>query len=332
MTDDVTEGSTNLYYTQSRFDTAFTAKSTSDLSEGTNLYYTDTRFDTRLATKSTDDVTEGSNLYYTDARADARINNTLSGDVVIGGNLTVSGTTTQVNSNTVNIGDNILVLNADETGAPSQNAGIEIQRGTSANVVFRYNEGTDKWEFTNDGSTFTDLGSTELLDDTSPQLGGTLDANGNDIDMGVNTITDTKVGQWDTAYGWGDHASAGYLTDISAQNLTTLTDVDTVTSSDDGKILFYDHGTTSFKWKDEATSGVTAFTSLTDGPGAYTGNSGKYVKVNSAQNGLEYTELSTDVTAIVDTAYVNARVTRQSFDFGSIVTPAAFTLDLGSIV
>ena len=331
VTDDVTEGSTNLYYTQSRFDTAFTAKSTSDLSEGTNLYYTDTRFDTRLATKSTDDVTEGSNLYYTDARADARINNTLSGDVVIGGNLTVSGTTTQVNSNTVNIGDNILVLNADETGAPSQNAGIEIQRGTSANVVFRYNEGTDKWEFTNDGSTFTDLG-TEVLDDTSPQLGGTLDANGNDIDMGVNTITDTKVGQWDTAYGWGDHASAGYLTDISSQNLTTLTDVDAVISSDDGKILFYDHGTTSFKWKDEATSGVTAFTSLTDGPGAYTNNSGKYVKVNSAQNGLEYTELTTDVTAIVDTAYVNARVTRQSFDFGSIVTPAAFTLDLGSIV
>jgi hypothetical protein len=31
-----------------------------------------------------------------------------------------------------------------------------------------------------------------------------------DIDMGTNTITDTKVGQWDTAYGWGNHASAGY--------------------------------------------------------------------------------------------------------------------------
>ena len=29
--------------------------------------------------------------------------------------------------------------------------------------------------------------------------------------MGTNTITDTKVGQWDTAYGWGNHASAGYI-------------------------------------------------------------------------------------------------------------------------
>ena len=75
-TDHVTEGS-NLFYTQGRFDTAFTAKSTTDLSEGTNLYYTTTRhntdFDTRLGTKSTDDLSEGSNLYYTDARFDTRL-------------------------------------------------------------------------------------------------------------------------------------------------------------------------------------------------------------------------------------------------------------------
>jgi hypothetical protein len=36
-----------------------------------------------------------------------------------------------------------------------------------------------------------------LIGDTTPQLGGTLDANGNNIDMGVNVITDTKVGQWE---------------------------------------------------------------------------------------------------------------------------------------
>lgn len=49
---------------------------TDDLGEGaTNLYYTDTRWDNRLATKTTDNVIEGaSNLYYTNARADARIN------------------------------------------------------------------------------------------------------------------------------------------------------------------------------------------------------------------------------------------------------------------
>lgn len=51
-----------------------------------------------------------------------------------------------------------------------------------------------------------------VVEDTSPQLGGTLDANSNIIDMGVNSITDTAVGQWNTAYGWGDHSAVGYLT------------------------------------------------------------------------------------------------------------------------
>ena len=40
----------------------------------------------------------------------------------------------------------------------------------------------------------------DLIDDTTPQLGGTLDANSFNIDMGNNIITDTKVGYWDSAY------------------------------------------------------------------------------------------------------------------------------------
>ena len=55
-------------------------------------------------------------------------------------------------------------------------------------------------------------GLINIIEDTTPQLGGTLDGNGFSIDMGNNTITDIKVGQWDTAYGWGDHSAAGYLT------------------------------------------------------------------------------------------------------------------------
>jgi len=77
---------TNLYYTDTRFDTRLATKSTADLAEdpaatvssGT-MYYTDARantaFDTRLATKTTTNLAEGTNLYYTDTRADARITN-----------------------------------------------------------------------------------------------------------------------------------------------------------------------------------------------------------------------------------------------------------------
>ena len=55
-------------------------------------------------------------------------------------------------------------------------------------------------------------GILNVVEDTTPQLGGTLDANGKDIDMGNNTITDDKVGEWDAAYSWGNHTAQGYLT------------------------------------------------------------------------------------------------------------------------
>lgn len=48
-TDDLTEGSSNLYWTQTRFDTAFALKTTDDLSEGsTNRYFTNERVDDRV--------------------------------------------------------------------------------------------------------------------------------------------------------------------------------------------------------------------------------------------------------------------------------------------
>ena len=91
-TDNVTEGSTNLFTTAARTRTHFTYGTgielsgagalsvtqadinTDNITEGsTNIFYTDARFDTRLAAKTTTNLAEGTNLYYTDARADARI-------------------------------------------------------------------------------------------------------------------------------------------------------------------------------------------------------------------------------------------------------------------
>jgi hypothetical protein len=81
----------------------------------------------------------------------------VTGNVTIGGNLTISGTTTTVNTATLNVADNIVMLNSDVTGAPSENAGIEVNRGTSADVFIRWNETTDTWEFTNDGTNYLQL-------------------------------------------------------------------------------------------------------------------------------------------------------------------------------
>ena len=103
-------------------------------------------------------------------------------DLTVNGNFTVSGTTTTINTETLTVDDNIIVLNNNEAGTPSENAGIEVERGTSTNVSIRWNEITDKWQFTNDGITYTDIGAGgDVVDDTTPQLGGDLYANGKRI-------------------------------------------------------------------------------------------------------------------------------------------------------
>jgi len=79
---------------------------------------------------------------------------TFSEDVVISGNLTVSGTQTIVNSSVTSLADNIIELNRDASGAPSENAGLQVNRGSSADVFLQWNESNDVWQFTNDGSTY----------------------------------------------------------------------------------------------------------------------------------------------------------------------------------
>ena len=78
-------------------------------------------------------------------------------NISITGNLTISGTTTYINSTNLNIGDNIITLNADVTNvtAPTENAGVEVNRGSGANVALRWNETLDVWQLTIDGTNYS---------------------------------------------------------------------------------------------------------------------------------------------------------------------------------
>ena len=80
-------------------------------------------------------------------------------NLVISGDLTVSGTTTTISTQNLLVEDNIIILNTGSSATPSFNAGIEVERGNFTNVQIRWNESTDKWQFTNDGSVYKDLGS-----------------------------------------------------------------------------------------------------------------------------------------------------------------------------
>ena len=223
-TDDVSEGSSNLYYTNARADARITnalidednmasnsatklpsqqsvkayvdAQTTDETAEGGNLYFTVAR--ARTSVSVTDAGGDGSLAYnntsgvitYTGPSAsevrahvsagdgldvssgafsvDATVvrttgaqtvagAKTFSNDAIFNGNLTVNGTQTTVNTETLTVDDNLIVLNNNESGTPSEDAGIEVERGTSTNVKLQFKESTDRWQFTNDGSTYFSL-------------------------------------------------------------------------------------------------------------------------------------------------------------------------------
>jgi len=93
---------------------------------------------------------------YTDA------NNTTvyNSDVKVQGNLTVVGASVYAQTETLLVKDNIITLNAaiNQSGTPLFNAGIEVDRGNQPNVSFIWNESTQAWQFTNNGTTYESLG------------------------------------------------------------------------------------------------------------------------------------------------------------------------------
>jgi hypothetical protein len=82
------------------------------------------------------------------------------GNLRVGGNLNVVGTVNSVNTTQVNIVDNKINLNTDFTGAPTTDAGIRVERGTSTDVEILWREAAGSsqsattWGLTNDGTNY----------------------------------------------------------------------------------------------------------------------------------------------------------------------------------
>jgi len=220
-TDDVGEGTTNLYYTEARFDTSFSGKSTTNLSEGTNLYYTTNRFDSAFNGKDTDDLREGSaNLYFTDARADARISaadiNDLS-DVVI----------TSVADNQALIYDSASSSWKNEA-LPS--APVDSVNGATGIVVLDTDD-------VSEGS--TNLYYTDARASASAPVQSVNGATGS------ITLTTTEIAEGTNLYFTTARADA----QIAAADINDLNDV-VITSVADNQALIYDSA--SSQWKNEA--------------------------------------------------------------------------------
>ena len=113
-------------------------------------------------------------------------------DLTLSGNLTVGGTTTTLNTATLQVEDKNIVLNygTGDTSGSANGAGITIQDAvnSSTNATMNWNTGTDRFDFSHH-----------------------------------ITVPSGNSSQWNTAYGWGNHASQGYLTSVPNHSAALLT-------------------------------------------------------------------------------------------------------------
>ena len=126
---------------------------------------------------------------------------TIAGNVVVSGNLTVQGTTVTIDSTVVNYENNILTLNSNTVGAPTTNAGILVNRGTSTNASLIWNETTKQWTAGLYGSEATLLTTAATVSgDVTGTLGSTV--------IGSSTVTTSKVANNAITYAKLQQASA----------------------------------------------------------------------------------------------------------------------------
>ena len=101
---------------------------------------------------------------------------TITNNLTVGGNLNVTGTINSVNTTQVNIVDNKINLNTDFTGTPTVDAGIRVERGTSADVEILWREAAGStqsattWGLTNDGTNYHSIARKWSSDVTTTEV------------------------------------------------------------------------------------------------------------------------------------------------------------------
>lgn len=121
-------------------------------------------------------------------------------------------------------------LSTDVTLAPSDVGAIPepASDGTSGQVLMTGGDGTRYWGTVSGGGGGSGtVTSVQVSVPTGFKVsGGPITSSGTlaiTFDTGYELPTTTKQGQWDSAYGWGDHSSAGYVPSARTINSKALT-------------------------------------------------------------------------------------------------------------
>ena len=241
-TDDLREGNLNYYWSDERFDSAFRQSLPAFQYEiSANIVLQGFNFDSEEGLQlafTSDSIAEGpNNLYYTDDR----VNNYLS------------------------------VVQEDSSAA-----GYPGGKLTYSNGIFTFSPSADTDTFLT-AADIADFITTE----TDPIFSAHAAANitSGDIDnlatlsefsdlTFVQQLVTADGTSWDTAFGWGDHASAGYLTSASIDNLHTDELADSwlssalaanIISATNANVTNWN---TAYGWGDHSTAGYLSAVSI----------------------------------------------------------------------
>ena len=114
----------------------------------------------------------------------------------------------------------------------------------SPNINDTYTFGGVTWTW--DGTTWKVLGRFQFTSsETDPVFSASPSAN----------ILQSNITNWNTAYGWGDHSGAGYLTSVGS--IGSHSDV-TIATLQDGQVLKYSVG--NARWENWTPNYLTSYT------------------------------------------------------------------------
>ena len=151
-------------------------------------------------------------------------------NVYVAGDLSVSGTTTTINSTAVEIGDRIIELNSGlaDNAAPTQDAGIEVERGNRNNAQLVWDESENYWAVHNDSAatktgTLSRIATSSWLDATAPISYNSSTGNfSHDNAARTNIATSEAVahsGSFDVVDSIQSNAT-GHVTQVATRTIT----------------------------------------------------------------------------------------------------------------
>jgi len=167
---------------------------------------------------------------------------TITNDLTVGGDINVTGSLNSFTTSELLVQDQYVTLNSGQT-TPVLDAFLKVERGTT-DVAVKWNEATDRWQFTNDGSTYYNIPISSEYDNFNfnVQVGGTSQevadggtvtfAQGGGLTVGIGGDDTITYSHADTSTQASvDNSGRTYIQDITLDDFGHITAIASATET-----------------------------------------------------------------------------------------------------